>query len=189
MLEYGGRHTLREHVKKLSMNELRAVLFQLVFALALAQQSFQFVHGDLHFDNVLLLPTERVLRYQMPGTNDVFFVERWVVKIIDFGKSRVTLRDGSVLFNEHTHDRDRFNPARDANSLWGGLAGLKPLRDANLTEAEYTTARAQLSNVRSRLGKDPLPDRFFVDLLRHPFAALASTRAETAAWLLATLPP
>ena len=66
IMEYGGSETLHAR-KTVSVAELRAFSFQVIFALFKAQKKYQFVHGDLHLKNMMLKPTAtKLVRPRIP---------------------------------------------------------------------------------------------------------------------------
>ena len=105
------------------------LLFQASTALLAAQETFLFTHYDLHVDNVLLdnWPSQtRFISY--PVSNGNLIINRklcpFIVKITDFGLSRVQLQD--VLITPTVNDYPEatfgeFNPSYDIISLVGSI--------------------------------------------------------------------
>ncbi|EFA77245.1 hypothetical protein PPL_12456 [Heterostelium album PN500] len=58
ILEYADLNSLP---KELKMDQLKSILFQIIYALSVAQTEFEFVHNDLHEKNILLasLPVDK----------------------------------------------------------------------------------------------------------------------------------
>ncbi len=89
------------HIKKcICMNRLRAWVFQICSALAIANNYIDFVHNDLHVQNIMVEPTDKEnlyykhesIIYKVPTCG-------YIIKIIDFG--RATFRyDGNLVIGD-----------------------------------------------------------------------------------------
>lgn len=95
-----------------------AWLFQVVAALAVAQQTYDFVHNDLHTNNVMWCGTgETHLYYHVTGAagGDRYYkVPTYgrIFKIIDFG--RATFRPPAAAGGNHLWMPDAYAPGGDA---------------------------------------------------------------------------
>lgn len=85
---------LQTYSNKEVFTNIWCILYQIYYSLEKLQE--QFTHHDLHFSNVLLvsLPQGKYMRFRynntgIPGKSTVEFKCRWVVKIIDYGRSFV----------------------------------------------------------------------------------------------------
>jgi len=106
VMEYASE-TLYERVKSgpLSIGAYKEILFQIVYTLAVAQETLQFVHNDLHMKNILLsksLPSGTFCKYYDPRNNGTsWYLRRGeIVKLADFGLSRAELPGGELLCND-----------------------------------------------------------------------------------------
>ena len=87
-----GSNTYTNICRTLSLDEKTVILFQLIYALYLAQNAFDFIHGDLIGQNIYIerVPHETIT-YSIPDTDLVFKVPNQGinVKLIDFGSSQI----------------------------------------------------------------------------------------------------
>ena len=104
---------------------LKSCLLQLLFVLHLAQTSCEFQHNDLHFKNVLLKKLKDNVTACAFHAHDRIYLtrERYMVKIADFGLSRIKLPNGNVVYNEKTGDN--FMESHDLNEMYIELKSLK----------------------------------------------------------------
>lgn len=81
----------------------------------MAQGENEFAHLDLHMKNILLqtLDARCVLEYDVGGR--VHRCDSFMVKIADFGLSRITLDDGQVLSNNRQALSDFFDVCKRAD--------------------------------------------------------------------------
>ena len=71
-----------------------SILYQLCVALAVAQESFGFVHNDLHYRNIMLESTAyETITYTVNGNQTTIKTYGVLVKIIDFGRATF-IQDG-----------------------------------------------------------------------------------------------
>jgi len=166
-----------------------------------AQGENEFAHLDLHMKNILLqtLDARCVLEYDVGGR--VHRCDSFMVKIADFGLSRITLDDGQVLSNNRQALSDFFDVCKraDVNQIETHLArvgkraaendALTGLGDVSATPAADGASEWQLlSRLRSRMrnGDDlgALLDDDFFDTLRaaakEPLPSAAVAAAVTA---------
>lgn len=160
-----------------------ALVFQILWALACAQKRYSFVHNDLHMKNVLLcLPDHsETCQAYLDDSNQCWFTDRFLVKIADFGLSRITLASkNEVLYNTNNSYSELFDPARDLSELSNHLPLLRrafvPASASNDQETllwrSFVTALKRAPNAKVMLSH-----RFF-DILkqRSPFMASDNTR-------------
>ncbi len=117
--------------QRLEVEQFRSVLFQLLYALSVAQREFQFVHHDLHLKNILLqeLPEGvTTLVYHDAGT--VWYLPGGpLVKIADFGLARVRVRNGEaeeVIYNVRDSFSELFSRDKDLEKLMDELPKVRP---------------------------------------------------------------
>ena len=73
------------------MQQARSVLAQVVYALAVAEESLQFEHRDLHWGNVLVKPTDQEdITFKLMGRRCSVPSMGVEANIIDFTMSRLT---------------------------------------------------------------------------------------------------
>lgn len=99
-------HHIRQSV---SFQLYRDLLFQIMYALYIGQSQFQFMHHDLHLQNVLLkrlkfsdgATLDESLGKFVQGSSTWYSRGPWVVKLSDFGLSRITMVDngGTVVYD------------------------------------------------------------------------------------------
>jgi serine/threonine protein kinase len=88
ILEYADS-TLFEMKDKLDLLQFKSVLFQILYALYIAQTELEFNHNDLHLKNILLkwVPNGEFAEFKdYDGT--CWYTNSYTVKICDFGISR-----------------------------------------------------------------------------------------------------
>jgi hypothetical protein len=99
-----------------------AWIFQVVAGLAAAQQAYDFVHNDLHTNNVMWTGTgETHLYYHItgaPGGDRYYRVPTYgrIMKIIDFG--RATFRPSAAATNNRLWIPDAYAPDADAGGQY-----------------------------------------------------------------------
>lgn len=155
--------SLRDLVKQkrsLQLSLMRNILFQVCYALHVAQTLCNFGHNDLHFKNVLLKnrPAD-VKGYLYSLGDDSWLVDcEYVVKINDFGLSTITLPDGREVCNKRSGTFGMFLPHRDLQKIHEELRGLQ-LTGGTLQE------RKQWISLRKTMSRMCTP----LDILSHPF--------------------
>ena len=90
---------------QVSDEEWLAILFQIVFSLAVAQKEYGFIHNDLHTNNVMWSKTdEQYFYYNVNGTNYKVPTFGKVIKIIDYGRSYIRFQ-GKEYFSDAFHQK------------------------------------------------------------------------------------
>lgn len=126
-------------LKLLNISELRSILFQVLFTLHIAQRSLEFNHNDLHLKNILLVPlgnnkiqTHQAFQILEPNENElsnythyVWETSKWLVKICDFGLSRVKLSSGELIWNVHNKFSQLYSETVDSRYLAEALSRIK----------------------------------------------------------------
>eukprot|EP01133_Synstelium_polycarpum_P004030 gene4030-4667_t len=104
--------------RKMSMAEFKSMLFQLMYAITVARHSLEMVHGDLHQRNILLQSMPSDKRYLMyhredeeTGEVSTWTVGHFIVKLTDFGLSRILLPCGDIIYNDKNPMARVFSPA------------------------------------------------------------------------------
>lgn len=126
---------LADAIEKITIDELKNIIIQDLYARQDAFKRTRFVHNDLHPNNVLLriLPQQSVLVYsKITGENNVYLKTNKVVTYIDYGMSYVEFKDvngkrqqisspskGSFLYGAATNIPF---PLYDTYKLWLGIA-------------------------------------------------------------------
>lgn len=221
VLEYVGAGTLQQH-KHLKLHEYRSVLFQLLFALHIAQQECQFMHTDLHLRNILVSRPKTAADQRTTNTKsddqdevceselddasqpaessqapkpdkpDKFahvYVDLsslhqdknapedktllfWgipedslIIKITDFGLSRIRLDNDTVVFNLKNKFTEMFLPQSDLEQLVNALKGLD-LCQGDIPDDEFREASTKLNDLKKKMRDISATPR---QLLRHEF--------------------
>ena len=89
----------------ISTDEWKSILFQICFGLSVAQKRFNFVHNDLHCENIMFQKTELEYLY-FEFKNNKYKIPTFgkVVKIIDFG--RATFYHNNTIYFSDQFDED-----------------------------------------------------------------------------------
>jgi serine/threonine-protein kinase haspin len=99
-----------EHFEFRSATEAVALLFQIVVALAVAEEESQFEHRDLHWGNVLIKRTRTQKKQaRLNGVDINIQTSGLNVTIIDFTLSRLTADSGETFFLDLDADPELFN--------------------------------------------------------------------------------
>ena len=151
--------TLKDYIARCTKHEsgvtpsfIRSCLFQLLFVLHMAQTTCEFQHNDLHFKNVLLKKLKNESSVCVFHHNGKAFVsrEKYLVKLADFGLSRVKMPNGNIVHNERIGDM--FCHTTDVQSLHVQLKNIRinwGVLDSTLREQE----RARLSSLKREMAK------------------------------------
>ena len=127
ILEFADIGTLKQH-QVCSWDSWRSIAFQCLYALFIAQRELQFVHLDLHADNILLTSKPQGvtgLQYVLPDGSE-YFLSQDVVKISDFGLSRIRIpQTQEILAHPGRSGAGSFEPTIDLESLGQILKALK----------------------------------------------------------------
>ncbi|XP_076104663.1 uncharacterized protein LOC143073192 [Mytilus galloprovincialis] len=93
--------------------EAKSVLVQVAFSLAVAEESLQFEHRDLHWGNVLVQKTKKThLKYKLMGQLYKLECHNIHVSIIDFTLSRLHT-EGVTTYNDLSTDDTLFEGTGD----------------------------------------------------------------------------
>ena len=99
-----------EHFEFQSATEAIALLFQIVVALAVAEEESQFEHRDLHWGNVLIKRTRMQKKIaRLNGVDINIQTSGLNVAIIDFTLSRLTADSGKTFYLDLNADPELFN--------------------------------------------------------------------------------
>lgn len=99
----------------LSIEEFKCILFEILFALHIAQRELEFNHNDLHHRNILLKKLEPgTYRTHEDGSNK-WYTTCYAVKLCDFGLSRIKIKEtGEIISSDqysnflHNSDVDKL---------------------------------------------------------------------------------
>jgi Haspin like kinase domain len=153
--------------RTMSWHRFRSLALQTIYALYVAQRRLEFVHYDLHLNNLLTASMPAGVRACALQIDDGtrWYVTGELVKIADFGLSRLRLeRSGVVLYNHKMRTRGVFSTTHDICQLADGLKSIKmepPLGD------DERLLRAQLISSMSTI-KSLLDSEHLVSLLHLP---------------------
>jgi hypothetical protein len=93
--EYIKGKTFAEVLNSLSFSDFLNIFLQILLALELARQYYNFTHYDLHLSNIILKPLKVPLSYTVKINNKkyVFHTCKYLAIIIDFGYSYLQVND------------------------------------------------------------------------------------------------
>ena len=101
VMEYISGVSFKEFIQIRSDVEIFAVYLQIILAVGLAYEKYDYTHYDLHTGNVLVqeLSEDVVIKYQLRnanGNNVIFYIKtRYLAKIIDYGTSYINVHFGN----------------------------------------------------------------------------------------------
>lgn len=91
-----------------NLDEVRSIMSQVAFSLAVAERSLEFEHRDLHWGNVLIRSSDQTtLDYCLDGQTKTVSTSGLHVTIIDFTLSRLR-KDGCTIFTDLSLDNTLF---------------------------------------------------------------------------------
>jgi serine/threonine protein kinase len=117
-------------VKQLSLYDFKCILFQILFALHIAQKEYEFVHNDLHAKNILLMNREKSEYLKICDGDNTWFTSGYVVKITDFGLSRIKLPDSRIIYNKNKPESHIFSQCTDIDSVFSIFDNIQILEDS-----------------------------------------------------------
>ncbi|KYR02348.1 putative protein kinase [Tieghemostelium lacteum] len=176
ILEYAKFKSLSDYKQDygFSLSRLKSLLFQVIYAISIAQKELEFNHNDLHAGNILLqaFPTDKkYIVYQDWFYKDEdsqekiykhWVVSDFIVKISDFGLSRIRMPDSNnIIYNHKNPNSKNFNPSVDLASFVKSLSSLK-INDIN--DPVNAKDKKLLSNLKKKLQMT-----FAYTMLNHPF--------------------
>ena len=138
-----------------------SMLFQITFALAYLQKHFQFIHNDLHINNIMYIKTDlEYLYYQLEGEYYRVPTFGYIFKIIDYGRS---------IFTYHKHEfiNDSFLQHGEADTQY-------KIKDKHILNKNFsfdlcrlsTTILDELNDFDESFDSNPMYIQF-VELLLH----------------------
>jgi hypothetical protein len=141
--------------KKLSVPTYKTILFQILFGLHIAQRELEFQHNDLHAKNVLV---KYISQERYEGC--AFYMRhedaqiRWhtsegfVVKLTDFGHSRIKLSNNEVICNNKDPFCTIFDPKLDSKKIESEL------RNVKIDWTGYEHEKKVLTDLKSKMKDD-----------------------------------
>lgn len=103
--------------KEMSVRQMKELLFQLVYALYVAQREYQFVHYDLHDKNVMVADLEEGQGLRIDTrAHGSFYFDTLLVKIADFALSRIAV-GSETIYNTKNATRGGFDPSHDLSNF------------------------------------------------------------------------
>ncbi|PRP80695.1 hypothetical protein PROFUN_11654 [Planoprotostelium fungivorum] len=157
-LDYAD-HDMLSVKNSLSLGDFKEILFQVLYALQAAQRECHFVHRDLHLKNILLSPSSTTMAYGHEEHNTVWYTSKYVVKLADFGLSRLILYNGEVVNNPQDKMSQVFIMTDDINHLKQRMDAIK------LTDLADHPDAAAWYHLKKCLAEDISPAK----LVHHPF--------------------
>lgn len=161
VMEKGGNSLAS--VSEMALADVREVLFQLVYALAVAQREFRFVHYDLHSGNVLVsaMPAKKYCQITTLQGH-THYLRRQLVLLADFGLSCLEDEDYAV-YNKKNAMRGAFDPSHDLMHFVGYV---NRLRISDRASNANVAALKQLKALKRAMGA---PETTPAHLLAHEF--------------------
>jgi serine/threonine protein kinase len=169
-----------------------------------AQGEHEFAHLDLHLKNILLqtLDVDQVLEYTVGSLK--YRCASFMVKIADFGLSRITTDAGQVVYNDRQPLSDIFDNCkrkdvemieahllrigraayeRDARAAFGGVDAVPLDNDVSIDWHTLTRLRSRIRNGEplAALLEDDFFDSLRADARQPPPPAVAATAKAAAA--------
>jgi serine/threonine protein kinase len=161
--------------KNIPGHEFKEVLFQILYALNLAQSQIEFSHNDLHLRNILLSKIKYPITIN--HKEKTFHFKDWEVKICDYGLSRIKV-DDEVIFNPVDIFSEIFDATSDCRKLSSELKGMK-IEWANPED------KTLFADLKRKMTKGTNPGI----LLSHDlFQSLATVKKEEQSTTVATMP-
>ncbi|KAH3759461.1 non-specific serine/threonine protein kinase [Pelomyxa schiedti] len=156
-------------VKTLPLLSYQQICFQLVWAIYIAQKETEFVHWDLHSGNILLKKQPDTLFKYKDRKGNTWYTSGWVVKITDFGLSRIKMENGEIIFNRKQPFSEVFKRDEDIESI------LRDLSKISISEWENKTSdQAVLTSFKKALRKAALSGSLYKVLMHEFFEPLHS---------------
>jgi hypothetical protein len=104
-LEYTLDDIIDNEDYKINEDEWKSILFQICFGLAVAQKTYNFVHNDLHSQNIMFTTThEQFLFYELNSKYYKVPTFGKIAKIIDFG--RATFEYNNTIYFSSVFDEN-----------------------------------------------------------------------------------
>lgn len=114
--------------EKMKLSELINILLQISASILYAQKEFNFIHNDLHLNNILLTPIseyddkakknkEQLFIYYISDDEDLQYIHsksKYIAKIIDYG--RCYMKD-NLVYTQGAY-REKFDPLLDINKIF-----------------------------------------------------------------------
>ena len=93
--EYVKGETFEEGISKLTFSEFLNIFIQILLALEVARQYYNFIHYDLHLSNIILKPLKYPLKYTIKIAKKKYTMVafKYLPIIIDFGYSYIEIDD------------------------------------------------------------------------------------------------
>jgi hypothetical protein len=124
-------------------NRWLAYLWQIIFALAIAQKYYKFTHNDLHTSNVMYKKTTiQYLYYNVNGKYYKIATHGYILKIIDFGR-------GVLKINKNIYFSDVFSKDAEAGEQY-----TYPFEKNTSTKETYPNMSFDLSRLSTSMIDD-----------------------------------
>lgn len=124
LMEYTLTNLIKNGLEK---EEWKSILFQICFGLAIAQKHLNFIHNDLHTDNIMFVTIKEEYKY--------FMYQNKYYKVPTFGKETkvIDFARGILKVNNKTYFSDVFKKNGDAGGQYGYMNScLKKKKNYNL---------------------------------------------------------
>jgi len=176
--------------RSITLGEYKSIVFQILYALYIAQNRLEFNHNDMHMKNILLNHLEEGKYIEIKDENYSWFIRHYSVKICDFGLSRIKLPNGEVIFNPSNQFKEGFRPEEDIHKLASELQTVKinnwnEIEDSDSEKALLRDFKRRMMRENPNL-KSLLHHKFFGDLQIVPPSNHSKHSAATKMTLIAT---
>jgi len=145
VMEY-AESTLND-IRLVTLYQYKCILFQILFSLYVAQKECLFVHNDLHLKNILLINHKEEEYISFKDQNIVWYTTGKVVKITDFGLSRIQLDNQRIIYNKKRPETEFFSAHADVEKIFSEFSKIKiqPESWVTMEEVEKEAKRVEKS--------------------------------------------
>ena len=154
---------------QIPLNLYKNILFQMLYALSLSQEICEFIHHDLHFDNIMLKFYKNETKTEFNFKNQKYHLETdFLIKITDFGLSRIkNVENDKIIFNPKLGKF--FDPSIDVNQIGRELKKIKIIFQENEMEEKLKLSALKRKMNRNIVNATELLSHSFFDSLKSQF--------------------
>ncbi|KAL0488614.1 serine/threonine protein kinase [Acrasis kona] len=152
MLERGDTNLQTFLTKEIPLDTFKSILFQIIFGLHIAQRELEFQHNDLHNKNILI---KHIGKKNIDGCLFYHHNTKWtsktgfLVKLTDFGHSRIKSPNGLVVHNRKIAVSAIFDPSKDLSDVKKNIARV----NVNYEGHDEADERSRLNSLRNCMSK------------------------------------
>lgn len=153
--------------KTVNVNELKEIMFQVIWGLMVAQDQLKFMHNDMHAKNIMINKSNKHHYYYNSKYNKMWECPQYVVKLCDFGSAQIEcINERTKRKQTYGIDPSPFDEMVDRNKLYESLKGIKLANCDNLEEekANFEEVKRLLKfNIKKYLTLEELLNLDFFD--------------------------